>query len=222
MMKDDELLYALIDAISDNAEDQMASLLVRLASQAQVPSLLQRGLVLAAILGSPEAIEVFLDLGAAVNGLTQLSAQCYDEEGPYTTHYEQYALLAALKEAHVEAVAVLLSHGADVTVTDCLSGDGVLHIALCHAAYPQLTLLVALLLSHGASISACDAAGDTVLHRAVERGCLPAVKLLLQRGSDPRAQNEAGKTPLEIATRYDAPTLLGRRRARIARYLRHC
>ncbi|MEL6152494.1 MAG: hypothetical protein AAFQ78_00500 [Bacteroidota bacterium] len=112
MMRRDELLYSLLAAISDNVEDQLALLLEE--SKAHGPALFQRGLVFAAMEGSLEAIEIFLELGADVNGFTELSAWRLDSEGPYRGHYKQCALVAALSRARVGAVASLLAHGADV------------------------------------------------------------------------------------------------------------
>jgi len=62
-------------------------------------------------------------------------------------------------------------------------------------------------------LDACQAdnGGDQPLHLAAYHGHLPVVRLLIRAGADPSQANDAGYTPIELAT--------GRRYWSVARYL---
>jgi hypothetical protein len=56
------------------------------------------------------------------------------------------------------------------------------------------------LIDAGADVDAIDMGGVTPLHRAVRNRCAAAVKVLLDRGADPRRKNGNGSTPAQLAT----------------------
>jgi hypothetical protein len=49
---------------------------------------------------------------------------------------------------------------------------------------------------------ACGLPSGSPLHGAVESGSAARVRLLLERGADPRTENARGQTPLELARLY--------------------
>lgn len=62
-------------------------------------------------------------------------------------------------------------------------------------------LVVAALLDAGADANARDKGGVGPLHRAARNRCAAAVRVLLERGADPRAKSGSGATALDLATR---------------------
>jgi len=59
---------------------------------------------------------------------------------------------------------------------------------------------IARLIDAGADANAADMGGVTPLHRAVRNRCAAAVKILLDRGADPRRKNGNGSTAAQLAT----------------------
>ncbi len=59
-----------------------------------------------------------------------------------------------------------------------------------------------------ALISMTNAAGETALYRAVEKGSLPHVKLMIQRKADIEAKNELGNTALWLACAKKYPCII--------------
>lgn len=104
------------------------------------------------------------------------------------------ALHLAAQSGWVEAVQVLLQHGASVTLSDS-QGDLPLH----PAATAGHSSVVELLLDANADVNALNLAGNTALHRAAKAGQTAAVQLLLQRGADHSLNTFQGYTALHLA-----------------------
>ncbi len=64
---------------------------------------------------------------------------------------------------------------------------------------PRQAAMVAYLIEAGADPNAVAAGGVTPLHRAVRNRCSAAVRVLLDRGADPRRPNDAGSTAITLA-----------------------
>lgn len=90
-----------------------------------------------------------------------------------------------------EFIEWLMQHGADIEAANSY-GRTALHI---HAGVNQ-TGKVKKLLALGANIHAKDKYGNTALHSAGHR--FDTVKLLIEHGADPLAENDQGETPLML------------------------
>ena len=75
--------------------------------------------------------------------------------------------------------------------------DGMLREA---AKYGHATYIKQLLPKKPAINGHSSSRGDTALHKAIRRKHAEVVKLLLENGADPKAQNFKGTTPVELAT----------------------
>ena len=62
-----------------------------------------------------------------------------------------------------------------------------------------------LVLRKRANVNARDAAGDTPLHRAVEKGMSGLTRVLIQHGANLRARAKNGETPLHLAALHTEP-----------------
>jgi ankyrin repeat protein len=95
----------------------------------------------------------------------------------------------------------MIDHGADINALNPETGTSPLMLA---AALGYLNICN-ILLDAGAEINACDHAGYTPLHLAVQGygEQIPVIETLLKRGADPSAVNEDGFTPAMIAKRLE-------------------
>lgn len=92
---------------------------------------------------------------------------------------------------------------------DCRDVDG--STALLSAALAGHADMLAVLLRHGASVGVAGAYGETALHAAVRCGAADGVRLLLACGASTlvNVPNDAGATPLDLASRRDAAPGIG-------------
>ena len=137
--------------------------------------------------------------------------------GPLDAFLEAYAIrtiqpepaIAEMFAGDVAAVRRRFASGAQAEGHDTLFHRRMLSWAACSNHPP----VVAAVLDAGADANARGGLGDTTLHEAVAYGRDEAVKVLLDRGADPRIANRSGRTPLammilspELAAEY-APLL---------------
>ena len=100
-----------------------------------------------------------------------------------------------IAEASLEAVRLLLEHGANVDLPNHM-GQTVLHIA---SRYGDLGIIKRLL-DHNANVDALDLDGSTPLHLAISEAHLETVRILLDHGASVDMQNNQGETLFQAAT----------------------
>nr|XP_020472191.1 ankyrin-3-like isoform X24 [Monopterus albus] len=105
------------------------------------------------------------------------------------------ALHLASKEGHVEVVAELIKHGANVDAATKQKGNTALHIASLAGQAEVVKELV----THGANINAQSQNGFTPLYMAAQENHLDVVQFLLDNGSSQSIATEDGFTPLAVA-----------------------
>jgi uncharacterized protein len=113
-----------------------------------------------------------------------------DEEG-------RTALIQATIYNNVEAVQILIEHGANVNTRDFFGGNAALHFAAKNYSIELLQLL----LKNKAEIDIKDINGYTPLSKAVlnSSGKGQAIQLLLLHGADRNSKNNQDVSPLELA-----------------------
>ena len=104
-------------------------------------------------------------------------------------------LIWAAQEGHAEIVDLLLDAGANVDFADC------------EGFTPLKQAVSECLILRGADVShRCNSDGGcTVLHTAAAYGLIHCIRLLLLYGADPKATNDAGQTPYDLAIECKEP-----------------
>ncbi|GFQ01185.1 ADP-ribosylation factor GTPase-activating protein agd3 [Phtheirospermum japonicum] len=99
------------------------------------------------------------------------------------------------------------SEGINNNIIEDLDGCSLLHLA-CETADIGM---IELLLQYGANINATDSRSLTPLHWCIIKGKAVFAKLLLTRGADPRAVDNQGNTPFQLAmeSKFDDSDVLG-------------
>lgn len=105
-------------------------------------------------------------------------------------HWGETPLMAAAKGDFPEAMALLLSRGADATRTSYFE-ETPLHFAAHHYTVATIRLL----LDAGAAIDAPDRNGQTALHIAAHHNRRDVVKTLLAADANPLLTDKRGRTP---------------------------
>ncbi|XP_037547488.1 ankyrin-3 [Nematolebias whitei] len=105
------------------------------------------------------------------------------------------ALHLASKEGHVEVVAELIKHGANVDAATKQKGNTALHIA----SLAGQTDVVKELVTNGANVNAQSQNGFTPLYMAAQENHMDVVQFLLDNGSSQSIATEDGFTPLAVA-----------------------
>ena len=67
---------------------------------------------------------------------------------------------------------------------------------------------VAELIEHGTDINHENSMGETPLHKAVDSRSIEGVRFLIERGANPTAKNDDGRTPAALAQRLEEPAIL--------------
>jgi desulfoferrodoxin (superoxide reductase-like protein) len=116
-----------------------------------------------------------------------VNAKCYDGRTP---------LHVGSQEGHVNAVHVLLGHGAHVNQQEEYMNWTPLHFASKEGNLK----VVQLLLEHKAALNARSKAGNTPVYLATREGHLEVVRLLLSHGADVHIKGEYDQTGFQIAT----------------------
>ena len=159
---------------------------------------------------APALTRVLLDRGADPRvadrgGQTPLHLACQPGLATRTGYQEP----PPTEEEHATLVRLLLEHGADPNAVDA-RGNTPLYWALVEGQPGCLDALI----EHGAALDqlilaqALDGAViETLpLHRAAMQGDAELVRVLLRHGAAPSRKDTHGKTPLQYAMAYNAPS----------------
>lgn len=131
--------------------------------------------------------------------------------GPTPAELGEALLYAASDDAR-ETIPLLVSKGAAIDYRED-NGDTPLFKAISRREGGHAT--VALLLELGANVNARQPDGTTPLMYAVQSGTLEQVRILIEKGADRKAKNQAGQTALDL-TKAPSDEEVGK----IAAYLR--
>ena len=142
-------------------------------------------LLVAAEHGSACAAEALLDGGANVNF----------RGGPGDAEWS--ALDLAAVRGHLDTMAKVVRHGADVNARNSRG-----YTALHHAAFANKPEAISSLADAGADVGAVDAAGWSPLHDAASEGASDAVAALLRRGANGNLLDNEGRSALHLAAQY--------------------
>lgn len=133
-----------------------------------------------------------------LSGLVQLLlSQCKDCSviNRCRNRYGNTALQDAATWGHTEVCKILVSHGADLTLTN-KSGATAFYQAV---AYQRIEVARELLKHHRGQLDICCRDGGSPLHKAADLGDQEMVQFLLSNGALFAAQNDAEMTPLHLA-----------------------
>lgn len=140
------------------------------------------------------ALELLVRQGAEVNGV-------WADYGP--------PLIATCEYPALVCMEWLLDHGAHIAgrgqgASRLVEWDAVVHAAQVHDEHPEL---LECLLRRGGQVTGHEH-GDTALHVVAKRGNIAGVRLLLERGADPDAQDANGRRPIDLTTNHKIRDLL--------------
>lgn len=150
------------DDTADSGQERLSMLLKRLF-ETQVAGDVNEELVKAAANGDAQKCEEILGRPDA------------DVNGIFAGHT---ALQAAAQNGHMDALNVLLQHGADIELED-KDGDRAVH----HAAFGDEPVVIEALHRHGGDLNARNVRRQTPLHIAVNKGHMGVVRQLLELGA---------------------------------------
>lgn len=120
--------------------------------------------------------------------------------------FGQTPLHRAAANGAINVVELLLAHGADINAVSN-AGYTPLHQALLFGSIHKA--VIATLLRKGANANAMNSRdGQTALHKAIDRGDIEIVRLLLEYGADVNAVTKHGATSLHFARNSRAITEL--------------
>jgi ankyrin repeat protein len=106
---------------------------------------------------------------------------------------------------HLEAVAYLLSQGAQVN----LPSNNAQHVtALISASAHRHLEIARVLIDYGADVNARQIHNFTALHNAAQNGQIELAELLLAHGAEINAASEDGRTPLAFARQQNQTAMI--------------
>jgi ankyrin repeat protein len=115
----------------------------------------------------------------------------------------EYCLWAAAFKDDVEAVDLLVRHGASVDPVTEDETPFLSAIKWSHFAAAER------LLHHGANVNFQDSRGVTALHLVLKKDSAPRhVEMLMRRGADPTLRSRDGKSPLDLVAKRRDKTYL--------------
>ncbi len=145
-------------------------------------------------------VEASLFASVVVQAPLSLIEMCIEEGadlGGVSDTIVEPPLNVAARADRADAVALLLSKGAEVNRTD---GTGV--TPLMAAAYLGHENTVRTLLRHSAALELGDREGFTALMWAANAGATECVTLLLAVGANPNARDHGNSTPIMFASQH--------------------
>jgi ankyrin repeat protein len=164
-----------------------------------------RGELVQMLLAAEPELDIF---DAASVGNAARIAELLDADPSLVNAYSRdgfFPLGLAAFFAHPEAVGLLLSRGAEVTMV----ARNPMRIQSLHAAVAGRSFeAVRLLVEAGAPVNAQQQGGFTALHEAANRNDQELARYLMAHGADPRLQNEEGKSAIGLAAEKGSIELL--------------
>ena len=164
-------------------------------------------------MGKPALLRALLAHGADPN--RQLASGLPFRRGDYVgrgSYNEATPFWLAARSGNVEMMRALLDAGADPLlpasrgVTPLLVASGLTQSDSRMAAESRLLAAVKMLvLEVGADVRAVDSAGQTTVHGAANVSGDEIIRFLVAQGADPLAEDNRGRTPLDVATRTLRP-----------------
>ena len=158
---------SLLTAIQQNNLSQVEQEIANGADVTEEDMFLGAPIVLAAILGNAQIVELLLDHGALV--------QTED-------HASGTPLHAAALNGHLNVVKILIEHGSDIEAERASTGETPLHAAAEGGNGEVINLLISL----GADVNARSRDEYGPIHSAAASEHFDVVKLLLAHGAAPR------------------------------------
>ena len=166
----------------------------------------------AASVGDPDLLEVFLRYGAYFHVRTDSRSYHFEYadgtflQGYYSAYPDGTLLHSAAKSnLQPESIEFLIEQGIDVNA-ETIDGQTPLHLA---SYFNTNSGVVQVLLEHGADPNARSDWGGAPLLWAIDGypckdalHCLRVVSLLLESGSDPNSRAELNYTPLQLSMRH--------------------
>ncbi|KAF8463221.1 ankyrin repeat-containing domain protein [Russula ochroleuca] len=119
------------------------------------------------------------------------------QHDPEVKKYKRTPLCSAYDGGHLDAMRLLLEHGADVDVHYNKAG-----LLLHYASFCGQVDVIHLLIQHNADVNAGTDSNVTPLHAASMRGQARAAELLLEHEAIVNAQDKTHSTPLYNASEY--------------------
>lgn len=163
---------AVYESILPHAHQEVVDLLVANGADVSLHN--------AAALGQVDKVQKFI-----ANDATSVNA----------IHLEMTPIYVAALHGHVDVVAWLIEHGADIHIPRTSPGTMPLHAA----TWAGSTAVAQQLLDRGADIDAQTVTNAMPLHFAVWKRHVPLARLLLDRGADVTMPDAFDHTPMSLA-----------------------